>query len=463
MNNIKLCAPLHFLSDSLRLPAGQAGLDLNAKYLLITIILLSSCNTNQPQQSEEEMQITFSPKNHSLDNNDNFSPEGKFLVYDTRGTVYNNDLANCKSIEKVEIATGIETVIWEPESITGEQAAPGVAAVSYHPFENKVAFIHGPFLNEVNQIGYYSKRNRTGVEVSADGEGVLFKLDMRDLNNDPTTPGAHRGGTHRHEYSRNGKRIGFTYDDHLLQDYDRTIGYMEPNKNAPKDYTHYFSLLVKPVKKGTSKPSEIEKAHSDSWVDSAGTMRSFIGVVRAENGIDYESSLFVAEIPDEVDITTAGAGDVENYPTPAQGIIIRRLTHSNNADGIVRGSFDGKTIAYFDEDSTRVKQVFTIPIDGSDQSQDADKQPRQLTSFQSNASAIRWHPSDRYILAITDGNVVVINVDSGNVDFITNDNKSRSNLVVSPDGKTIAYNIRVEHKDAQKSFSQIFVKSIDLQ
>ena len=58
-----------------------------------------------------EKQITFSPRTHALDNNDNFSPDGGFLCYDTRGTIYNENLANSKSIEKVEISTGIETIL----------------------------------------------------------------------------------------------------------------------------------------------------------------------------------------------------------------------------------------------------------------------------------------------------------------------------------------------------------------
>ena len=105
-----------------------------------------------------EQQVTSSPKTHALDNNDNFSPDGHFLCYDTRGTIYNENLANSKSIEKVEISTGEETVLWDPPSITGEDAAPGVAAVSFHPIENKVVFIHGPMLAELEERNlFYSQ------------------------------------------------------------------------------------------------------------------------------------------------------------------------------------------------------------------------------------------------------------------------------------------------------------------
>jgi len=50
-----------------------------------------------------ETQITFSPYNHSLDNNDNFSPDNMWLVYDTRTN--NGGIRRGKTIEKVNINT----------------------------------------------------------------------------------------------------------------------------------------------------------------------------------------------------------------------------------------------------------------------------------------------------------------------------------------------------------------------
>lgn len=440
--------------------------------LFITSVFFCSCNQNINQKSDffqmKERQITFTEKNHALDNNDNFSPDDKFLCYDTRGMVYNDNLANCKSIEKVEIENGTETVIWKPESITGEDAAPGVAAVSYHPVENKVVFIHGPFLNEVKERGYYDICNRNGVEVSADGKQTMVKIDMRDVaTNKPTTKGAQRGGTHRHEYSRNGKRIGFTYDDFLNQDYDRTIGYMEANDLAPEGYTHYFSILLKPAKKGESKPGEIEKAYGDSWVDSIGSKRAFIGKVRAQNGTDYETSLFVAEIPDSVDITTVFSGNNIEYPTPPKGIKICRLTHGKRVDGIVRGSNDEKNIAYLSLDTNNVKQVFVIPVDGSDIDTNINKQPKQVTSFDSDASFIRWHPSNNWLFSISRGNIAATYVGEGDTFgktfFLTNDNLKREQLVVSHSGNIIAYVIDLPSKNQDKKFAQIFVMRIALE
>lgn len=438
---------------------------------LLILVLLIGCNKNNDNNDNkittlpmEEKQISFSPKNHALDNNDNFSPDNRFLCYDTRGTVFNDNLANCKSIEKIEIETGKETVLWQPESVTGEQAAPGVAASSYHPSEDKVIFIHGPLLEEVETRGYYGITNRTGVEVSADGKGVITKVDMRDVESDrPTTPGAQRGGTHRHEYTRNGNRIGFTYDDFLNTNYDRTIGYMEPSSKAPAGYTHYFAVILKPAEKGQAKPGEIEKAYGDSWVDPAGKMRAFIGKVRAENGVDYQTDLFVADIPESVDITTANSGNGTAYPEPPARIQIRRLTHSGKAEGNVRGSFEGNQIAYVAPDSAGVMQVFVIDALGSDLSADENLKPHQLTSFTANASNPRWHPQKNWLFVTTGGNIAAVCAEPGKnfgkTFLLTNDDLERNQLVVSNDGNTLAYTIFVESEveNNLKKFRQIFI------
>ena len=440
-------------------------------FLILFTILLGCKNNNDNKITTlpmKERQISFSDKNHALDNNDNFSPDNNFLCYDTRGTVYNDNLANCKSIEKIEIATGEETILWQPESVTGEQAAPGVAAVSWHPKENKVIFIHGPLLGEVKDRGYYAIVNRTGVEVSADGKSTITKVDMRDVATDrPTTPGAQRGGTHRHEYTRNGNRIGFTYDDFINTGYDRTIGYMEPGANAPAGYTHYFALLVKPAEKGLAKPGEIEKAYGDSWVDPAGNMRAFIGKVRAENGVDYQTDLFVVDIADDVDITTANSGNGNEYPEPPAGIKIRRLTNSGKVEGIVRGSFDGKMIAYVSPDTKGIMQVFVIDSKGSDLSTDDNLKPHQLSTLNSNVSTPRWHPKKNWLFANNKGNIAVFcaepGANFGKTFMLTSDNQERNELVVSNDGNMLAYTIfKAGTGDIQtKKFRQIFVLELD--
>lgn len=443
---------------------------MRVKYAMVVAAMISiSVAMAAPQM---EKQITFSPKNHDLDNNDNYSPDGRFLCYDTRETV-GEGIGNGQTIEMVEIATGKETVLYKPPaSVTGKNAAPGVGAVSFSPVEQKVAFIHGPLLEEVEKRGYYDKVNRRGAEVLADGSGKLTWLDYRDVETSrETIPGAHRGGTHRHEYSLDGKRIGFTYDDFLLPQYDRTVGYMEPRPDAPGDATHWFAVLVPVVPRETAKPGQIEKAFGDSWVGRQGTMRAFIGKVREEDG-SYQESLFVVDVPLDVDITTAYSGSATEYPRPPKGTKIRRLTHTW-AGGVARGTADGTRIAYLAKAADGTTQVFIIPSDGCDRAEDPAKRPVQATLLPKGVdSGPRWHPSGNSVAFVSEGGIAVTCVKPGplfgKTMFLTpcNDGVPRSAFVWSPDGTQIAYNRAVPTKNDQGEvvknykgldFSQIFV------
>lgn len=420
----------------------------------------------------KERQLTFSPKNHELDNNDNFSADSKFLCYDTR-EMFGPGIDRSRSIEKVELATGKETVLYAPPFSTGDQAAPGVAAASYCPVADRVIFIHGPPFEALSRRGPYAKTNRNGAEVASDGTGKLTWLDERDVETGRATlPGAHRGGTHRHEYCRNGKRIGFTYDDALLPQYSRTVGYMEKNPRAPGQASHYFAVLVPVAPKGTAKPGEIEMASGDSWVDREGTMRAFIGKVRQPDGDAYEQSLFVVDIPADVDITTADSGSATRFPQPPKGTRVRRLTHGF-AGGIVRGSFDGQRIAYYGRDKNGVSQVFIVPSHGSDEAADPKMRPVQATYLpRGTTNGFRWHCSGDFATCVSGDAIAVICVKSGaqfgQSVFLTpqDDGHQRKDLVWSPDGKWLAYDrpIPTPGKDAHqlktydgKDFNQIFL------
>lgn len=418
--------------------------------LCIPAILVAALGLTAPCPAQAERQVTYSAKNHNLDNNDNFSPDGRYLCYDTRATA-GPGIGNGQTIEMVEVATGIETILYAPESVTGEQAAPGVGAVSFSPVAWHVAFIHGPPLDTVDARGYYGKRNRNGAQVAArpGEEGELTWLDHRDTaDSRPTLPGAHRGGTHRHEYTLDGSRIGCTYDDALLPEYGRTIAYMEPHPDAPGEATHWFAVLVKTVPEAQSRPGDLVKAYGDSWVGRDGRMRAFIGATRLENAGVVES-LYVVEVPPSVDITTADAGSAPEYPTPPEGVRVRRLTHTA-AGGTVRASHDGRRIAYYAEAEGGTTQVFVIASDGSDQNPDPAKRPVQVTHFEGGVdSGLRWHPSGRHIFCAADGGIAAVCVEEGahfgETRFITphGDGRARIDLVVSPDGSLAAYGMAV--------------------
>lgn len=395
----------------------------------------------------DEHQITFSAKNHMLDNNDNFSPDSRLLVYDTRETI-GPGIDNSQSIEMVDIHSGVETILYKPEkTITGAQAAPGIGAASFSPIALEVMFIHGPPPETVDDRGFYGKPNRNGAIVPADGTQTRQWVDHRDVQSSTTPPGAHRGGTHRHEYSRDGKRVGFTYDDHLLPSYDRNIGFMVPHALAPGAASHYFALLVETVPMGTAKTGEIEKAYGDSWVGREGLTRAFIGKVKEANG-EYVESLFVVEIPADIDITTADSGTLSRYPKPPKGLTVRRLTHSM-AYGIARGTDDGNSIVYIAE-ADGVKQLFTIPTSGSDQADDEALRPRQLTDvaggIPDDTPGGRWHPSGAYVAFMHDDGVAVTRVSDRKTIYVTphGDGILRDQICWAPDGHSIAYNRPVE-------------------
>jgi hypothetical protein len=394
----------------------------------------------------DEKQITTSPKNHMLDNNDNFSSDGKFLCYDTR-EMYGGAIENSRSVEKVEIATGVETVLCEAkEFVTGAKAAPGIGACSFLPTENKIIFIHGPNLEEVPVRGYYGKPNRQGAIVVADGKSPVTYLDKRDVDTTrDTIPGAHRGGTHRHEFTLDGKRVGFTYDDFLLTKYERTIGYVEYNHpKSPKGALGYFALLVPVVPPDTAKPGDLVHAAADSWIGEHGLMRGFIGKIKEQDG-SFQESLFVVDVPANTDITTADSGSATRFPKPPKGVTIRRLTHTA-ASGNVRGTVKGDRIAYIAKGDDGKNQVFIIASDGSDQDADPAKRPVQATHLSKGAGTLRWHPSGNSILCESNGGIVSTCVKPG-PDFGKSvnltpqgDKPERGQLVLSPDGKLMAYN-----------------------
>ena len=95
---------------------------------LFRIILFSALTL-----SAGERQVSFSPENHNLDNNDNFSRDDRFVCYDTRESVVLGNGAS-QHIRKLELATGKELTIYAPKPVILDpvDAAPGVIACSYN-------------------------------------------------------------------------------------------------------------------------------------------------------------------------------------------------------------------------------------------------------------------------------------------------------------------------------------------
>ncbi|RYU95432.1 DUF3748 domain-containing protein [Emticicia agri] len=435
------------------------------KYVFLSLIFsLSACNTTMEYMTEKQI-TDDATYHHDLDNNDNFSPDNQWLVYDTRTD--EGGIAASARIEKVHISTGEKKIVYE---LPGNQAwGPGAGAVSYSPVENAVVFIHG--LPSVTEANPYQQWRRTGVIIDETLAGKRIFMDARDIT-PPYTKGALRGGTHRHEWSGNGQWIGYTYNDAVMKALEdsthekhnlRTIGVskkinpvvLEKDANGENISGEWYSVLVVKVTP-TPQPGsdEISHAAGDSWVGTNGykktdgtrqMARAFIGSVRDRNGKSVDE-VFIVDIPEAIDIAGESGpleGTATTMPMPPKGTLQRRLTFTANGNqpgcvGIVRSSPDGELLAFLAKDEKGVLQLFTINPDG--------KNLTQLTYHTSNVEGFfRWHPSGKSIYYVWNGSIV--NCETGNEAFEKRHHlltertvPSPTNLVISHDGKTIAFN-----------------------
>jgi hypothetical protein len=441
--------------------------------LLVGGILLvtTSSTTSGERQVTHDAEI-----NHELDNNDNFSPDDRYLVFDTRS---DGSIVETRLIAKVEIATGKVTPVYRAEN--ANRFGPGLAAASYAPDRDEVTFIHGP-QRPTSTADQYDKHRRIGALVR--GDGTVTFADARDVD-PPYTVGALRGGTHRHEFSGDGGWIGFTYNDAVVrahglkigEDLDlRTIGVTRlghplrvPESRQFPGRGEGFSVLVVVVTPDPKPGSdEISWAAGDSWVGRNGyarpdgrrqCARAFIGTTRDKAGKPLDE-LYIVDIPE--DVTKPGPlgpleGTDTTFPMPPAGTVQRRLTHTDRAtypgcEGIARGSHDGERIAFRMRDARGQWQIYLISSNGGT--------PRQATFVEGGVdSDARWHPDGSAIVCVAGNKIVVTSVKDGTgfgKSVILSDRAPAPFAPVwSHDGKTLAYNRRV--KTNGKEITQIFV------
>lgn len=447
----------------------------------VITLILQVCTP--PSHYLKEIPVTTDLSyNHDLDNNDNFSPDDRWLVYDTRDP--ETGIGACPTIEKVNVETGETQVLYHIAD--NHLWGPGVGAVSYSHTQNTVIFIHG--LLRITEDNPYQQWRRTGTMVDDDNPGLAVFMDARDVTF-PFTPGALRGGTHRHEWRRDGRWIGYTYNDAVMKALEdstgenhnlRTIGVSKKIHPVTVDRdpdgqnvngTWFSALVVRVVPNPTPGSDEINHASGDSWVGAGGyrkpdgswqTARAFLGKVRDKDGHDVEE-VFVVDIPEHIDIPGEYGpleGTKTTFPMPPKGTVQRRLTYTAGTEhpgceGVVRSSADGKWIAFQARDKNGVKQVFLISPAGGE--------PQQLTNHTSDVqSGVRWNPDGKQVCYVWSNSIVVCNLVEG--DF-----KSRfrqltkpatpapNNLVWSHDGKMIAYNKEVKAPVAEKATKQIFI------
>jgi hypothetical protein len=444
------------------------------------VLLLAAMLATGRLAKGAERQITQgSHMHHFLDNNDNFSPDDRFLVFDTRTVA--GGIAASQMIAKLEIATGQITPLYR--SPNSNAFGPGVGAASFAHDRNEVIFIHGP-LHPTDRSNQYEQFRRIGALAAGDGSGTIRFADARD-NVPPFTPGALRGGTHRHELSGDGNWIGFTYNDAVMRDYGQKIGrdldlrtlgvtrlghrVAVPESAQFPRHADGFSVTIVTVTPNPEPGSdEISRAAGDSWVGRDGYVngdgrrrraRAFIGTTRSANGHALDE-LYIVDIPD--DITRPGPwgpleGTDHSFPAPPAGTSQRRLTYTGTrmfpgCEGIVRASHDGRQIAFRMQDDQGQWQIYLIsPLGGV---------PRQVTFIAGGVDGgPRWHPSGNAIVCVAGTRVIATVVKPGPLlgkSCVLSDREPAPfALVWSHAGKTIAYN-RMVQDDAGPQ-AQIFV------
>jgi len=422
-----------------------------------------------------ERQVTCAAHGHMLTNSGVWSPDSRWIVYDTRSTP-DGSVFDGTRIERVEVDSGRIELLYESRN----GACCGVVTAS--SVDDRVVFILGP--EHPTADWQYGPARRQGVVVRASQPGLIELLDARDLV-PPFTAGALRGGSHVHVFSNDGRLVSFTYEDAVLDGPSaanatagspreknlRGIGVSLCGKpvQVPRshkrnhDGTAFTVLVTRLTDEPTPGSDEISKAFEEAWVGTHGYLRpdatrqryalAFQGHVvvpdASTGGLRTVSEVFVCDLPDDLDgLTVAGeqplAGTPTSRPSPPRGVIQRRLTftadHRNpGIDGPrhwLCSSPDGSRIAFLMRDDLGIVQLFTVSPNGG--------QPVQVTHDQWHvASSFSWSPDGRRIAYVADDSLFVVDVTSGASTRLTDRTipapPRPEACVFSPDGRRIAF------------------------
>ncbi|WP_154857009.1 DUF3748 domain-containing protein [Cyclobacterium xiamenense] len=437
----------------------------------LTGLFLLACIHAGARQEWAIRQLTHDLYNHELDHNQNFSPDDHWIVYDTRPNP--SGIAQNQRIEQVNVTTGqIQCLYQVPEATS---YGPGLGAVSYHPRENKVVFIHG--LPHADSLKPYAGHRRLGKIVDEDGS---YWMDSRDVT-EPFTPGALRGGTHRHHWSGDGNWVGFTYNDAIMVDLEaktgkvrdlRTLGVakrlgptvrVDPGDPGENVQGNWFSVvLVEVVPDPKPGSGEISRAYSDWWVGTSGYLkedgtrqlaRAFLGDMVGSNGKKF-TEVFLVDIPEAID-NPGEKGPLEGtagkMPAPPKGATVQRLTHTEDRKfpGVagsprhwVSSSMDGAYVSYLAKDEDGIVQVFVVPTVGG--------HPAQVTHHRSSVqSMVRWHPFRREFVYVCEKGLFIGELDAAGKPGVPKKispafEPAPFSPVYSRDGNRLAFNRYVE-------------------
>ncbi|MDP6542630.1 MAG: DUF3748 domain-containing protein [Phycisphaerae bacterium] len=469
--------------------------------ICMSAMLIGGCFSRSvdPTLGGIEEQLTFDYKGHYLNRTQCFSPDDKWIVYDTR--IDPDKIGSTGTIEKVNVETGAMVVMYKAPNQM--QHGPGVGAVAYNPVKNRILFVRG--LLNCNFLRPHGYRRRVGVMVDDSEPLKAIGADARDVT-EPFTPGALRGGTSGHTWSADGEWISFTYQDAILGQLEksgrkrldlRTVGVSAPlgrvkvDRDAEGENNDGAMFSVLAVRVGANpKPDSdgIERAYNHSWVGVNGYLRpdgtrqkraiAFQGIVvdkasegKSEVFAERVSEVFIVDLPDRIDVPGPHGpleGTSTTRPMPPRGTIQRRLTFNTKRKrpGIqgprhwLRSSPDGRWIAYLAKDDSGVAQIHLVSPNGG--------KGVQLTRNEwPVASSFNWSPDGRYIAYAMDNSIFVTDTREGKTFGRSIRMTKRSGDQSRPDeigiawsnrGDKIAFCRRIKHAGIR--YPQIFILTL---
>lgn len=440
-----------------------------------------SCNVRPTNPLMDEIQLTFGTYGHTLNAAQVFSPDGEWIVYDTR----NNDahISRTEGIEKVSVSGGEIVRLYTTKNQS--EYGPGVGAAAWNPRGTKIVFIHG--LLDSDAAKPYGFTRRFGALVDDLAPSIFAYADARTVRI-PLVAGALRGGTHAHTWSGDGQWISFTYNDFLLEQLEksdstfrdlRTIGVMSPiqsvtvlEEDSDNFSGDYFTVVAATVTENPAPGTDaIDRAFDECWIGADGYVNSdgvrqqraiaFQGNIRSNDGSTI-TEVFVADIPEDI-TKSADYFPLEGTPTTRpnvpKGLLQRRVTFTTEREhpGLqgprvrLRTSPDGSIIYFHMKDDNGVVQLYTVPTVGG--------AIRQLTQMSYSLQAqYNMSPDGKQLSVIADNRVWLVNAMDGKATPITvrrpDAEAPLTGALWVPSGRALVFNRYVS--SGEQRYLQIF-------
>lgn len=361
--------------------------------------------------------VTSSPNGHILTNAQVWSADGEWIYFDIRSDRHGSVFDGCE-IRRVHARTGSVEVVYRAP------AAACCGVVLAHPSEERIVFIHGP--EYPNAAWSYGAARRSGVLFPI-GEIAGEILDARDMV-EPFTLGAHRGGSHVHQFSPQGDWISFTYEDEYLEvlasrgvaaeKNQRNIGVAIPNvptsvlPRHPRNQSagHYCLICSETWDVPQPGSDQIQRAYEESWVGNSGYQKTdgtyqarslvFLGDVITSAG-RKSTELFIVDLPEDAVVqdqsNRSESSAAHKRLKPCPGIRQRRLTYLTEGpepglQGVrfwPRSTPDGEFVFVLKKDERGIVQFWRVQTSDG-QSQQWTKNPYDISSAFTVSSDGRW-------------------------------------------------------------------------